>query len=196
MMGAMPLIGIQPSASKYLARNIRLGIMCTPLETWIRHSIFILLDGQIGTFFAELADAVVRNLGLTEVQLCPFHIRCSNCVYGLVFNARTALEIHTQFRVVRVVNYKLVKTCKGSRQPRAMYKRTSNHSTCLTLWVESSFEFTKLNFSRFGNWCRAANWGSMMFKSNANTLVRKITTANSYGPATKASTAVITKPHS
>jgi hypothetical protein len=32
------------------------------------------------------------------------------------------------------------------------------------------------------------------FKSNANTLVRNIKTANSYGPATKASTAVIMKP--
>jgi hypothetical protein len=61
-----------------------------------------------------------------------------------------------------------------------MYKRTSNLSTCLTLWSESSFRFAKLNCSRFGNVCLAANWGSMMFKSNATTSVRKMKTANSF----------------
>ena len=134
----------------------------------------------MGTFFAELADTFVRNLGLTEVQLYPLHISCSNCLYGLVLNARTALEVHTQFRVALVINCKLAKTWKGSREPCTMSKRTSNLSTCLTLWDESSFRFAKLNCSRFGNVCLAANWGSMMFKSNATTLVRKMKTANSF----------------
>ncbi len=147
------------------------------------------------TFFAEYADAFVRNLGLTEVQLGPLHISCSNFFYGLVFNARTALEVHTQFRVALVVLCKLAETWKSSREHYPVYTRTSNYSTCLTLWIESSFEFTKLNFSRFGNWCRAANWGSMRFKSNASTLVGKAKTATYSGPATKASTAEITKPH-
>ncbi len=145
------------------------------------------------TFLAELANACYW--GPTKVQLCPLHISCSNCLYCLIFHARTALEIHTQFRVALVVNCKLANTWKGSREPRTLYKRASNHSTCLMLWTESSFQSTKLNCSRFGNWCLAANWGSMILKSNANTLVRKMKTANSYGPATKASTAAITKPH-
>ncbi len=72
--------------------------------------IKLLLDSEMRTFIAEPVDAFVRNLGLTDVQLCPLYISCSNCVYGLVFNARTALEVHTQLRMALVVKGKLAKT--------------------------------------------------------------------------------------